>query len=69
MFDSSALVSSDFLRPKNEGRAVNAHVVRSACEPGPDFTAMNRVINSGLPIIEGSKISNDADRRDIPKNP
>ena len=67
MFDISAVVSSDILRPKSEGLAVNVHVVQSKREPGPDFAAMNRVIHNVTLSSEVTESNHAADSRHVPK--
>jgi hypothetical protein len=45
---------ADILKPKSSGETVNVHVVESAKEPQPDFEAMRRIIEAGVPSREGA---------------
>ena len=45
--DSIALTKlEDVLKPKAQGEPVNVHVVEFVAEPRPDFSAMQRTIES-----------------------
>jgi hypothetical protein len=47
---------ADLLSPKSKGEPVNVHVVQPAKEPGPDFDAMQKVIEGReLPTVPGGQ--------------
>jgi hypothetical protein len=47
---------ADLLSPKSTGEPVNVHVVQPAKEPGPDFDAMQKLIESReLPGVPGDR--------------
>jgi hypothetical protein len=42
----AATMLEDVLKPKAQGEPVNVHVVEFVAEPRPDFSAMQRIIES-----------------------